>query len=55
MVVRWCRGKPRFFALSMGPGFRRGDGFLANTLNIVIPAQAGTHKPPPCTNNASKH
>jgi len=27
----------------MDPGVRRGDGFKANILRTVIPAQAGTH------------
>jgi len=29
----------------MGPGVRRGDGFLANLLRYVIPTKVGTHNP----------
>ncbi len=45
MVGRRCKDKPRFIALSMGPGFRRDDGFKANALKTVILAHAGTHNP----------
>jgi len=29
--------------VSMGPDFRRDDGFTANTVKTVIPVQTGTH------------